>query len=1018
MASAAELLLLLKAKDQASATLKKVGGALKALGAAALVYAGAKGLGAIGKGLSDMVGMAEQEAVGIAKLDAALQAAGGSYAAAGGQIEAYLAAESQRIAMDDGEGRESLSRLTMATSDYTTALSLMPLTADLAAAKGMDLVAASELVGKVAAGNVSMLTRYGIVLQEGATASEALAAMQQRFAGQAEAFGNTSAGAAQKLKIAWDNAKEGFGAGFMGAFANVKSSLAGLLTKFGPAISTIGSGLGSIANSAFNTIKSLVSGVMASMGVDMNGLADDAQGWGQNIVLMLARGVAGAMRYVIGALAQVGQAITRLLRPGSPPKLLPNLDAWGTAAAAVYMAGWGEADLDAFDTLSSKIGSYLDTIPNMAQEKLIPLKAAVNAALAGAISGAGGVASGGLDLFDGVLKSIRKLPPGFVDYARSLMAAQQAQNQLTAAMGVLETAAAEVARAQGNLDRATANTARAQAELNRVTKQYDSMLAPLNKEMQAIQDKKQAIEDQKELKKLTKDANDKSLSAADRALAKLSIQEILKRQEITTMERSRDVAVDAEQQKVDAAQATQDAEQAKLEVAQEAEKQAQKAVDAAQQQVDAAKKLVAVQERLLGIQTDANAAIKAQNDLLAQMAAAAASAAAGLGAAMSGGGFEGALADIGFGDAAALGDMSGLQDQIAGIFDMGSLKDELAAAWGGAGGEGGAWSLLFPVGKGTGEFDRYGNEIMQAVPPFRERIQPLIDEVGTRMGDALIKGLGGAIGRGLKAIMVAIGDWEIEMIVKLILWADEVVTNIETGAANWLLSIQTGIANIGLAIATWFTEQALAFSTWFTGRLADLTTWLANVLSTFTTKFMELISLLGVWWETIKSVFTTKWSEAEAFLKAINLQEIGKDILQGLWNGLKSKWESVKSWLDAKARAVADIWRTITRTQSPSQVFASIGEDLMAGLDMGLIKGFGAVEQTTAAQAGALPGVMAPSAATGGGAQTLTLPVMQFHLVLDIPGLGATAETDVTVDTRTGIAAAQNLTLHASSKGV
>jgi len=41
-----------------------------------------------------------------------------------------------------------------------------------------------------------------------------------------------------------------------------------------------------------------------------------------------------------------------------------------------------------------------------------------------------------------------------------------------------------------------------------------------------------------------------------------------------------------------------------------------------------------------------------------------------------------------------------------------------------------------------------------------------------------------------------------------------------------------------------------------------------------------------------------------------------------------------------------------------------------------------------------------------------------LHLVLDIPGLGVSGDTDVTIETLDGINTAQNLTLHASSKAV
>jgi len=83
--------------------------------------------------------------------------------------------------------RAALGDLIIATNDYQKSLELLPLALDLAAAKEMDVATAAELVGKVAAGNLGTLSRYGIVLGEGATAAEALAVLQERVAGSAAA---------------------------------------------------------------------------------------------------------------------------------------------------------------------------------------------------------------------------------------------------------------------------------------------------------------------------------------------------------------------------------------------------------------------------------------------------------------------------------------------------------------------------------------------------------------------------------------------------------------------------------------------------------------------------------------------------------------------------------------------------------------------------------------------------------------------------------------------------------------
>lgn len=222
--TAGELSILLKAQDDMSKVLQGVRGEMsetqksgvnlgKVLGGAlaggAVLAVGATVL--VGKALYDAGQAAAAEEVGIAKLGAAVKATGANWDTASDAIETYLTKQLARTALDDGEGREAISRLVTITGDYSKALDLMGLAQDLAAAKGIDLSSAAEVVGRVSAGNTGILSRYGIVLKEGATATEALAAMQKQFGGQAEAYGNTYAGAQQKMQIALGNLKETVG---------------------------------------------------------------------------------------------------------------------------------------------------------------------------------------------------------------------------------------------------------------------------------------------------------------------------------------------------------------------------------------------------------------------------------------------------------------------------------------------------------------------------------------------------------------------------------------------------------------------------------------------------------------------------------------------------------------------------------------------------------------------------------------------------------------------------------------
>ena len=115
------------------------------------------------------------------------------------QMQRVVAAQSSLSAYSRGDLEGALTTLTQTTGSASKGLNLLSLATDLARARHMDLDKAALLVGKVADGNTTALKRYGIVLDKGATATQALAAMHQKFSGAAKTYGDSSAGAADKF---------------------------------------------------------------------------------------------------------------------------------------------------------------------------------------------------------------------------------------------------------------------------------------------------------------------------------------------------------------------------------------------------------------------------------------------------------------------------------------------------------------------------------------------------------------------------------------------------------------------------------------------------------------------------------------------------------------------------------------------------------------------------------------------------------------------------------------------------
>lgn len=194
-----------------------------AIGLAGGIAAGGAALLSFGKAAS----AAEKSQVAM---ETQLKALGINYDKHAGQIDTVIQKTAKLAAVDDEDLQGAFTNIVRVTGDVTKSLELTGLAADLARAKNMDLAKAGELVGKVAGGNTGILSKYGIVIKKGATSTEALGELQKKFAGQAEAYGKTSAGAQDKFRNAVENLQESLGAKLLPVFTKVMTAVAGFVS--------------------------------------------------------------------------------------------------------------------------------------------------------------------------------------------------------------------------------------------------------------------------------------------------------------------------------------------------------------------------------------------------------------------------------------------------------------------------------------------------------------------------------------------------------------------------------------------------------------------------------------------------------------------------------------------------------------------------------------------------------------------------------------------------------------------
>lgn len=188
-----------------------------------------------------------------------LEALGISYQQHAKHIDDVIQKQSQLAALDDEDLTNSFTSLVRVTKDVNQALELNAIAADVARGKNVSLDAATQIVTKASLGQLGALKRMGVEIppvtaavdalkashdkataaqlaaakaaDQQATRQQALALLQKQFAGQAEAYGKTSAGAQERLKVATENLQETIGAALLPTVEKTANAVSGWLGK-------------------------------------------------------------------------------------------------------------------------------------------------------------------------------------------------------------------------------------------------------------------------------------------------------------------------------------------------------------------------------------------------------------------------------------------------------------------------------------------------------------------------------------------------------------------------------------------------------------------------------------------------------------------------------------------------------------------------------------------------------------------------------------------------------------------
>ena len=124
-------------------------------------------------------------------------------------------------------------------------------------------------------------------------------------------------------------------------------------------------------------------------------------------------------------------------------------------------------------------------------------------------------------------------------------------------------------------------------------------------------------------------------------------------------------------------------------------------------------------------------------------------------------------------------------------------------------------------------------------------------------------------------------------------------------------------------------------------------------------------------WNTVKSAFTSAW----AWIRNLPSQfmRLGADVLNGLINGIKSRFNAVKDSIIAIGSSIKSTFTNALGIKSPSRVFMEFGGHIAAGAAIGITKGGAGVASASdrlarAAKSALRGGAMAAGLSAGAGA--------------------------------------------------
>ena len=191
---------------------------------------------------------------------------------------------------------------------------------------------------------------------------------------------------------------------------------------------------------------------------------------------------------------------------------------------------------------------------------------------------------------------------------------------------------------------------------------------------------------------------------------------------------------------------------------------------------------------------------------------------------------------------------------------------------------------------------------------IKEVFQSVVDWIGQAIDDIVnfFKELPDKIGQVIDSVV----NWFSELPEKIAYWLGYAVGKVVSWVEETWSYLTTAIPQLISDIGTWFSELPGRIWDWLVESYSKIVQWGVDTYNKAKETISKFLTAIVDGLKNLPGKFKEWFNKAIDFLKGLPKQmlQIGKDIFNGLWEGLKSIWNKITGWIDGVVQKIKSLF--------------------------------------------------------------------------------------------------------------